>query len=306
MKIKEWLGLKWNYFNKNPVINPPFLSSIIADPTFVTPEQSPDNKWHIFAHSIFGIHHYESFDGIKYKKLKLIVNFGVRPFIFINEKKFLIFYEKVFSLFRFPFYDYRLEVIESDDLYYWSNPKVILKPNLVWHKSYISKGTVGGPSVFKFKNRYILIYTGGLKLIKNCLFTEARYGGVAKSSYVNKNYLPDMNPINENGVDFKINKNNRNIPSRVYKIDDGYIGLQTMFYNSINNKPACQIKLLYSKNGDEWFENKKFKITPDCGWKSDYVYVGDMKIYNNKVYIYFNARNGQLIGKECIGLVIGE
>lgn len=55
--------LKWCEYKSNPVIYPPPLSPVIADPTFLPPNRTPDKRWHLFAHSIFGIHHFVSTDG---------------------------------------------------------------------------------------------------------------------------------------------------------------------------------------------------------------------------------------------------
>ena len=68
MHIADALNVKWEEFDKNPLIYPPFPSWFIADPTFLPPELTPDRQWHLFAHSILGINHFISSDGIAWKR----------------------------------------------------------------------------------------------------------------------------------------------------------------------------------------------------------------------------------------------
>ncbi|MFZ5631056.1 MAG: hypothetical protein ACOY5B_18115 [Spirochaetota bacterium] len=55
--VAEFLRLRWRPLSDQPLIEPPGFSPIIADPTFVPPDASPHGLWHLFAHSVFGIHH---------------------------------------------------------------------------------------------------------------------------------------------------------------------------------------------------------------------------------------------------------
>jgi hypothetical protein len=51
------LPLEWIDHPDNPLISPPWPEFLIADPSVVTPDISPDDQWHLFAHSLIGIHH---------------------------------------------------------------------------------------------------------------------------------------------------------------------------------------------------------------------------------------------------------
>ena len=62
--LEELLALRWSLHPDNPLIRAPFPSPIIADPTFCAPDASPDGRWHLFAHSLLGIHHFTSADGV--------------------------------------------------------------------------------------------------------------------------------------------------------------------------------------------------------------------------------------------------
>ncbi len=80
MRISDFLSLKWKE-EESPLIQPPLGSPIIADPSFLGPEDSPDQRWHLFAHSIWGIHHYVSDNGLAWQKRELVVRHAMRAFV---------------------------------------------------------------------------------------------------------------------------------------------------------------------------------------------------------------------------------
>src|SRR5262249_55667531 len=52
----EFVRLRWRVTHVDPVLRPPALSPIIADPTFLLAHETPDGRWHLVAHSIWGLH----------------------------------------------------------------------------------------------------------------------------------------------------------------------------------------------------------------------------------------------------------
>ena len=66
--FKEFEQLNFSLYNQNPVIKNPADSLVVADPSVITPDKSHDGRWHLFAHTFFGIYHYESADGTNYKQ----------------------------------------------------------------------------------------------------------------------------------------------------------------------------------------------------------------------------------------------
>ncbi len=70
MSVAELLALEWKEHEGNPLIAPLFPSPIIADPTFLPPQETPDGLWHLFAHSMLGIHHFTSRDGLEWDILE--------------------------------------------------------------------------------------------------------------------------------------------------------------------------------------------------------------------------------------------
>ena len=83
----------WDDHPNNPLIKPPFPEWLIADPTVLPAVDSPDGKWHLFAHGLLGIYHYCSYDGIHWQKAGGIISFlALRPFIFREKDRYYLFY----------------------------------------------------------------------------------------------------------------------------------------------------------------------------------------------------------------------
>lgn len=289
---------KWKEHKRNPLINPPLLSPVIADPTFLPPSDTPNKKWHLFAHSIFGIHHFISKDGIKWKRQKgLIVKGAIRPFLFKENGLFYLFYEKVTSF--FPFHS-RIEVMISEDLYRWGNSTIVLSPSLPWHGR-----TCGNPCIVKDDKKYMLYYSAGLVYLNDCKFSEPKYIGIAISKNILGPYnlfkepiiLPDKNDLYGNYGAGAI---------KVIKSKNGFVGFQNGIYIGEDKHTHSAIRIILSKDGYSWYSfDKEPILKPDKGWKKAFVYALDVRKVNNKLWLYFNARDGWLIGRERIGLCVG-
>src|SRR3990172_1862958 len=90
-------NIEWKDHEANPLIEAPGREWIIADPTFLPPEQTPDNKWHLFAHSLLGIHHYISDDGIAWQKHGKKLFGGMRPYLYVDEGRYILLNEQLRS-----------------------------------------------------------------------------------------------------------------------------------------------------------------------------------------------------------------
>ncbi|MCQ2603233.1 MAG: hypothetical protein MJ193_04825, partial [Clostridia bacterium] len=86
---------KFKLYDGNPVIYSPASSSIIADPSVLTPDNSHDGKWHLFCHTIWGVNHYSSTDGINFKKEGKVLSRAMRPDINYIDGLYFLYYERV-------------------------------------------------------------------------------------------------------------------------------------------------------------------------------------------------------------------
>ena len=122
LTIEDMLSLRWEEYANNPIIEPPFPSPTLADPSFLPSEHTPDGLWHLFAHSIMGIHHFTSRDGPAWEREKGVVSKkSLRPFLF--ESTYYLFYERYVRL--LPYLS-QIEARHSRYLYSWSEPGVVL------------------------------------------------------------------------------------------------------------------------------------------------------------------------------------
>ncbi len=314
-------NLTWQDYSDTPLINPPFPDWILADPSVLTPSESPDKTWHMFVHGMFGLYHYTSKTGLVWKKQsKTIVRMGFRPWIYNENKKYYLIYEKINVLgktpFRvnFPYYNSHLEIITSEDLINWDKPKVMVRPTLSWHKTPPSNGNIGNPCLIKIGNKYRLYYSAGLIYLPDCRFCEPRYLGVAESKNIFGPYKFISKPLhtgdNDKYTNISASANRVYHPERamkVYSHNNGYIGLQTcIFKNPKTRKSTASIRFTRSQDGLHWESISGPIVKPDKEWKRSHVYVGDLKSFGNELRIYYNARNGWVWGREAVGLSVAK
>ena len=67
LSFDEFMSAEFALYENNPVIRNPINSFVVADPSVLTPDLTPDGKWHLFCHTFYGVYHYESADGISFK-----------------------------------------------------------------------------------------------------------------------------------------------------------------------------------------------------------------------------------------------
>lgn len=313
ISIAHFRKIVWEMYEDNPVIRPPLFSPIIADPTFLTPDMTPNGDWQLFAHSVWGVHRYSSPDGVAFKHNGIVARHAMRPFIFKENGLFTLVYEKyrpfhlMYSMLPKIPWKSTICLRQSENLQNWSNPITILKPSLPWHSN-VFGSSVGNPCVLKTKNNYTLFYSSSLVRIPDCGFNEPEHIGMAVSPNLTSFYTPDVKPV----ISPEPDNPYHNLSSgsvKVIEVKDGFIGFQNRIYIDKNTgQSGSAIFLLFSKNLKKWALLKKEPvIKPANGWMRSHVYAMDIKLYNNTLYLYFNGRNDWhwTKGKEAIGFAIG-
>ncbi len=315
MKRQEFAKVPWVEDHTNPLIHPPFYSPILADPSFLFPEKTPDGIWRLYAHHILGIQEFQSKDGLTWKKHKTIVPHAMRPYIFFHEGKYFLLFEKYkpfrLSLSFLPIRWYsEIQMLESDDLLNWKNLRTLVKPNVSFANS--KHGfSVSNPCIFFYAGLFYLFFSASLVRIEDCGFNEPLHIGMAAAKNLSDEFEVYPSPIISPDPQSKTH----NLSSgsiKVSVVEDGLVGLQNRIFIDSEGKSRSAIFAVHSENIFHWNLLKEDPIlAPENeGWKKSHIYACDFRFRNSDGlwYLYFNARNDWhwTKGKEKIGLLYGK
>ncbi|MBQ2846733.1 MAG: glycosyl hydrolase family 43 [Clostridia bacterium] len=310
LSVSQIINANFKIHQSSPILKPFHGSFVVADPSLLTPDNSHDEKWHMFFHTTFGIFHFVSNDGIDFKKVQKITDRAMRPNINRIDGRYYLFFERTRPLFFNALnvvnavkWKSEIYVVESTDLLHWSEPKPVITNTRLFEKS--ERGmSISNPFLLRENGISRLYYSCGLTFIKDCGFCEPTYISYAESKSINSGYVSAEKPL------ISPDKNNPylNLCSgclKVYKLCDGYIGIQNGLYEKCG-KSHSAIILLTSPDGLE-FEFRKILVEPamdgEKDWMKQFVYASHLVKYKNTLRLYFNARDtsNMIKGRECIG-----
>lgn len=316
MTVDEFVRLRWRATRDAPVITPPSASPIVADPTFLLPSETPDGRWWLFAHSIWGIHAFTSADGIAWSRSRLVIRHAMRPFLHREGATYHLLYER-YPAFRLPLvalpglrWRSWIERRCSTDLVRWSRPAIVLRPSLPWHRDARLGEAVGNPCVLRIDSRYALYYSAGLVRVPDCGFNEPRHIGVAHADALDGAWRPRPSPV----LSPRADDTRANLAAgaiKVLRLDDGFVGLQnTIALDAATRRSRSAISLLVSDDGESWrYAHTAPIVAPTTGWRGRFVYACDARRDTaGRWYLYFNARDRapMLLGREAIGFVVAD
>ena len=314
LTFNDFNNLEFKLYDKNPIIKNPLSSFVIADPSVITPDVSHDNRFHLFCHTFFGVYMYSSDDGISFKKVKKITNRAMRPDINYVDGTYYLFFERtkpvICNLLSLIGFKWKSEIYctESTDLKNWCKPYSVITKSRDYQED--ERGlAISNPFLLKTENKFRLYYSCGQTFIKDCGFCEPTHISFAESKSINKDYVSLEKPI----ISPDKNSEYLNLCSgclKVYKLKDCYIGLQNGLFEK-DGKSHSAIMLLKSDDGINFDFVKPFLVPQKCGtnnWMAQYVYACCLTKDNNKLRLYFNARNvsNNLSGRESIGVFEAE
>lgn len=294
----------------SPILKPWGGSIVVADPSLLTPDNCHDGKWHMFFHTTFGIWHFISDDGVSFKKVKKVANRAMRPNINYIDGKYYLFYERTrplimngLNVINAVKWKSEIYVIKSDDLVNWSKPEPVITNSREFEKS--ERGmAISNPFFLRENGINRLYYSCGLTFIRDCGFCEPTYINYAESRDTVSGYVSSEKPlISPDKNDPYLNLCSGCI--KVYKLADGYIGIQNGIYER-DGKSHSAIILLTSDDGLS-FEFNKVLVEPaevyGKDWMKQFVYASHLVRYGDTLRLYFNARDtsDMLRGRECIG-----
>lgn len=315
LTVEQIKNADFKLFENNPIIKPFDKSFVVADPSLLTPDNAHDKKWHMFFHTNFGIYHFISDDGISFSKVKRILPRAMRPNINYINGTYYLFYERTaplivnaLTLVNLAKWHSEIYVIKSSDLIHWSKPKKVIGNTRDFEKS--ERGlSISNPYLLHDGDEFVLYYSCGLTFIKDCGFCEPTYISYAKSNKVDCNYISATEPI----ISPDIKSHYLNLCSgclKIYKVKDGYVGFQNGIFDE-NGKSKSAIIMLSSKDSRK-FDFEKVVLQPQMdngkNWMNQFVYASHLVKYENKLRLYFNARDvaNPIKGRECIGFCEAE
>ncbi len=307
---------RWTLHPANPLIAPPWPSPILADPTFVLPAHSPDGRWHLFAHSLWGIHHFVSADSLHWQRSRWLHRNALRPCLYWDESGYTLLYERArrgrLPLHWLPgrrWYSW-IEMIHSADLQTWSEPTVLLTPALAWHGGPAGQA-VSNPCLLRADGVYRLYYSAGLQFLADCGFNEPAAIGLAQATNLRGPYTPLAEPL------LRPDPTRRwaNLAAgamKVRRVADGWVAFQNgIYWDEAARHSGSAIVLLDSADGLHWQEALPTPLlAPGAGWLRSHVYALDVHYAAaaGLFYLYFNARDDWhwTQGRERIGLLLGQ
>lgn len=310
LTMEQILNADFEVSKSSPILRPFDGSFVVADPSLLTPDVSHDKKWHMFLHTTLGVYHLISDDGVNFEKVQKVVGRAMRPNINRIGDTYYLFYERTLSLFMNALNVVNLAkwyseifVVQSKDLINWSKPEKALGHTK--HYEVSERGTaLSNPFLLQEDGVNRLYYSCGMNYIDDCKFCEPAHISYAESKSLAKGYASAEKPL------ISPDKNNPylNLCSgclKVYKLSDGYIGVQNGIYEK-DGKSHSAIFLMSSADGLD-FKFEKMLIEPCVvhgkDWMKQFVYASHLVRCGDTLRLYFNARDtsNPLLGRECIG-----
>ncbi|HUX40362.1 MAG TPA: hypothetical protein VMV83_04260 [Rectinemataceae bacterium] len=330
MTTEAFLALRW-FDDDRPLVEPPFPSPILADPTFLFPSETAaatlegagakaahaKPTWALFAHTAFGIRRYISEDGLAWQDRGQVVANAMRAFVRRIDGEFILAYEKyrpfalpLQLLPRRPRWHSRLEARRSADLERWSEPEVLLEPDFAWARAPGLGESLSNPCLVPTGSGWRLWFSASLVTIADCGFDEPRFIACADAAAPTGPFAapsgPRLAPSLEKGDDLLGEGS-----IKVIELEDGWIGLQNKIFRGIDGRSRSAIFLLRSEDGLSFRAARREPLLgPSSGWRSSHVYACDCRRdpEDGSWYLYYNARDGwyKTKGRERIGRLVGR
>ncbi len=317
MTVDAFLDLSW-VDEGVPLIAPPPLSPLIADPSFLFPEETPDASWRLYAHSAWGIVEYRSQDGRAWSRLRYAVRNAMRAFVRPWQGGFVLLYEAyrplALPLTILPWrrqWSSRIELRRSDDLVRWGAPRTLIEPCLPWMVDETYGSSVSNPCLLEGEGGPRLYFSASLVHVEDCGFEEPRYIGyarLAEGATMSGPWLPSEGPCIRPEDDQRPGVIGAG-SMKVLRMEDGWIALQNKIYQDSSGLSRSALFVLRSEDGLGWREARAEPLlAPSSSWRSSHVYACDCRFRerDGRWYLYYNARDAwyKTAGTERIGRLV--
>jgi len=301
MDFPGWEPAKWTGLERNPLIAPVETDrpdGVIGDPQVILPGEF-DEEWHLFC---IGRGHFYRFDSKNGVEWSLAYNYfwnSGPACVTCDGKKWIACY----SRHKWPESpDSSICLRTSKDLVNWSEPVEILRAELAWELE-------GGPKQVRNPNlavlpdgSYRLYYSGGTVWMHDMNFEEPKYIGMAESSNLEGPYVKKPQPL----LRPELGKAYRNYGAgamKTFKYGDAFLALSNGIYLDEERRTRSAIDVLMSKDGERWTDAPYNPIVSPSGsgWQSALIYQLDLRWFEGRLWLFYNAREGWAGAKEWIG-----
>ena len=292
---KDLKDAKWIDHPASPMIEPPRGTWLIGDPSVLTPDRTPDGRWHMFANSVTAIHHYISDDGVQWEKLGGRCFPGMRAYVFEKDGGYYILYER----FMRPWHS-GVALRRSANLRDWGPPQMLLEASDEGDGRVLRY--LGNPCLVKTESGYRLYFSSGWVFLRDCLYIEPRYIGVATATALLGPYV--RQPGELFGPD--PTHPHRNMGAGSIKVvpdgKRGWWGFHNGIYRDPEGRSRSAIMLLHSEDGLTFEQvSEQPIVSPGRGWKRAFAYACGPVVHEGEVRLYYNGRSGWFRGRERIG-----
>jgi hypothetical protein len=298
--VRKFSWDTWVDHPENPLIEPPFDTKVIAEPTIIMPDSSPDGRWHLYAVSLDAyINHMDSADGVRWNLLDRFTP-GWNPFVVKEGDTFYMFHHGHW----FVKGESAIVCRSSKNLKSWTEDRVVLRPTFDWEKEG-GKAVVRNACVVKLPDKtYRLYYASGYGWLDDCGYEEPLYNGVAFATNITGPYRKHDEPvIGPNGDDPYRNIGAGGLKVYYEQSEQVFVGFNNGIYRDREGRSRSAIHMLLSTDGLGWYSFPHNPVLrPEKGWKEALVYQLDIRRVGNEIWLWYNSRDGWKEGVERIGL----
>lgn len=322
MRLQEKSSLceaVWSSYSEDPVWQSSWWAGRLCAPFILLPEDSPDGKWHLFAHTWAGIEHFISTSGFDWQRISLVALRGHFPSVFKEKDTYYLVYEN-------HDYDYqnkrrldlrktisRINIMSSTDLRLWSRPQTILSAADVPYASDYSAPRLSHPQIINWQGSYRLYFCASEVRLYDTKQKASACLSYAQSTSFNAPFEIRKQPVLRIDPDSRY----RNLALgsfRFVSCSDALAAFQTtIFFDEKKERTNSAILLLTSDDGEVFHLEKVLMTSPSSGWASRCFTSCSVsyKADENTWYCYYSA-NGKdekhrlMPLRESLGLLIGN
>lgn len=300
-RFPSWEHDRWHDLPQNPLFGPvePGDNAVIGDPQVVLPGEL-DDKWHLFSIGHGHFYRFDSIDGIAWDLVYDLYWQSGPTCITCDGEQWIACYTYHWKI--DDVWDSVICARTSKDLLNWSDPVELITAEYEWE--------IAGPRiqvrnpnlVITRDGRYRLYYSGGTVLMPDMGFEEPKYVSFADADNPLGPYTKHGEPILSPDPDIWY-RNYAAGAMKVFGLGDQYLGLANGIYLDDEERTRSAIDVLLSDDGIHWQDAPYNPIVrpATAWWKDALVYQLDIRAYNDKLWLYYNARQGWRDAKEWIG-----